>query len=159
MNPMAVSPPHSPSYADYMAQAGYQFHVEPFWYAVDPTVGGTVPLGAAATTTSPIQITQEADFIAEKITGFVAPVGGTFTLLITDNATSRQLSNQAIVSTAIIGTAERPAIMKPRLFRRNSAVQFTFTNISGAAITRLQVVLVGYKIYDRNALNLNRPVR
>ena len=134
-----------------------QFNTEPFYNAFDPTVGGTIPVPVAGTVQGALAITQEADFVAEKLTFEVVPLGALFTVLIEDASSNRQLMNQPLISNNLLGTAQRPALWKPRLFRRNSNILMTILNISGVPITRLQIVFCGYKIFDPRALDLNLP--
>ena len=153
---MAAQPPLM-SLADHKTGIFKQFNTEPFYNSIDPTVGGTVPLAAAATFQGAIAITSEADFVGEKWTFEVVPLGALFTVRVEDASSNRTLMNQPLISNNFLGTAQRPALWKPRLFRRNSNIMFTIQNISGAPIVRLQVVLCGYKIFDPRALDLNLP--
>ena len=146
------------SLKDELFRSGIEYLTEPFDGAVDPTNGGVLPIAAGATANVNLLITQEADFVVEKLTADVTPIGALFTYQMTDTSTGRVLSNQPIISVNGLGTAQRPRLWKPRLFRRNSTIQFIIVNISLAPITRLQICLSGYKIFDRNALNLNLPV-
>ncbi len=124
---------------------------------VDPVAQSGATIAAGAGVIATVRISQEADFVAEKMVFIVSAAAGTpfFTVQIFDNATNRALSNIAVRAELIAGTAQLPRLMKPRLFRRNSDISFVFTNTSGVTITALQMGFSGYKIFDPNALNLN----
>lgn len=148
---------HTYGYKDALAAAGMEFHTEVFDLAVDPVAqsGASIPVGGSVIAT--VRISQEADFVAEKIVADTAPLGSQFTVQIFDNATNRALSNIPLRVANVAGTAQRPRIIKPRLFRRNSDISFLFTNIDTVPLTALQLVFEGYKVFDPNALNLNNP--
>ena len=155
---------HTPGYKDALAAAGMEFHTEVFDLAVDPIAQSGANLAAGATVIATVRISQEADFVAEKYTEFCVdtadqtdPDDVSYRVQIFDNATNRALSNQAIRVSNLAGTAQRPRILKPRLFRRNSDISFVFTNVDANPITALQLVFSGFKIFDPNSLNLNNP--
>jgi hypothetical protein len=148
---------HTYGYKDALAAAGMEFHTEIFDLGVDPVAqsGAAIPIGGSVIAT--VRISQEADFVGEKYVSDTFPLGSQYTVQIFDNATNRALSNIPLRVSNIAGTAQRPRILKPRLFRRNSDISFLFTNIDTVPITALQFVIEGYKIFDPNALNLNNP--
>jgi hypothetical protein len=148
---------HTYGYKDALAAAGMEFHTEIFDLAVDPIAQSGVPIAVGASVIATVRISQEADFVAEKIVADTNPLGVQFTVQIFDNATNRALSNIPLRVNNMAGTAQRPRIIKPRLFRRNSDISFLFTNIDTVPVTALQLVFNGYKIFDPNALNLNNP--
>jgi len=143
---------------------------EPYQYGIVSGDGnGFVTIGGAVgdVETATIQISQEADFIASRLVyigvtaaGVIMPpqtaTGPSVTCLITDGATDRQLSNVQLHLDTMGGTGSRSVPwVKNRLFRRNSTINFAFTNRQAVATT-LWLTLWGYKIYDQNALDLVR---
>lgn len=148
---------HTSGYKDALASAGLEFHTEIFDLAVDPVAQSGAPIAVGGSVIATVRISQEADFVAEKIVADTMPLGSQFTVQIFDNATNRALSNIPLRVANAAGTAQRPRIIKPRLFRRNSDISFLFTNVDTAPITALQLVFNGYKIFDPNSLNLNNP--
>lgn len=152
-----LSHTYTPGYKDVLAAAGLEFHTEMFDLAVDPIAQGGIAIAVGATAIATVRIGQEADFVAEKIVADHVPFAEPYVVQIFDNATNRALSNIPIRNDNLVGTGERPRIIKPRLFRRNSDLSFVFTNVGVNPITVLQLVLCGYKIFDPCSLNLNRP--
>lgn len=157
---------HTYGYKDAIAAAGLEFHTEYFELAVDPIAqsGQTIAPGASAIAT--FRVSQEADFVAEKIMDICniddedTDTGpNSYRAQIFDNATNRALSNIPLPRGALCGTASRPALIKPRLFRRNSDITIVFTANANNSdpITALVFVFQGFKIFDANALNLNNP--
>jgi hypothetical protein len=149
--------PRTIDYKDYLASKGLEFHTEVFDLVVDPVAQSGAAIAAGAVVVATVRISQEADFVAEKWVFTAGPLGAGFSVRIEDSSTGRALSNVAVDINNVAGTAQRPRILKPRLFRRNADVSVTFTNTSPAPITALQFVMSGYKIFDKNALNLNNP--
>lgn len=157
---------HSMGYKDALAAAGLEFHTEYFELAVDPIAQGGANIAAGGTAIATVRVSQEADFVAEKVMEFCVdtadqanPEDVGYRVQIFDNATNRALSNIPIPRSCIAGTAQRPALWKPRLFRRNSDLTLVFTadTQNANSIDRLVFVFQGYKIFDPNALNLNNP--
>lgn len=158
---------YAQGYKDRLAAAGMQFHTEVFFLAVDAIAAAAgAALAAGATRIVSLRISQEADFVVEKIMEFsaddadaVTPQAAGYRVQIFDNATNRALSNLPVPKSCAAGTAQRPMLIKPRLFRRNSDVSLIFTadTFNAAALDRLFFVMMGYKIFDPNALNLNSP--
>jgi hypothetical protein len=149
--------PRSIDYKEYLQSRGLEFHTEIFDLVVDPVAQSGANIAAGGVVVATVRISQEADFVSEKWVFTVAPLGAVFQVRITDNSTGRTLSNIPVDINNVAGTAQRPRILKPRMFRRNADVSFEFTNTSGAIITGLQFCMSGYKIFDKNALNLNNP--
>lgn len=157
---------HTMGYKDALAAAGLEFHTEVFELAIDPIAQSGANLAAGGSVIATVRISQEADFVAEKLMDFcvdtndaTAPETVGYRAQIFDNATNRALSNIPIPRACLAGTAQRPSLWKPRLFRRNSDISVVFTadTQNGAAINRLVLVFQGFKIFDPNALNLNLP--
>lgn len=92
---------------------------------------------------------------------------GAWDYVITDGSTDRQMSNAAVHAYAGIGIGCFPwHLPKPRLFKRNSNIRFTFRlrhpAVGGGATLSEQVNIIfqahGYKVYDRSALDLTSRV-
>jgi len=149
---------HTLGYKDWLAAHGLEFHTEAFDLEFDPIAasGGNLTAAVSPLATT-VRVSQEADFVAEKLVESHTPAASTYSVRIFDNGTNRALSNGPILNASIAGTAQRPRIWKPRLFRRNSDIQIDFALVAGADITQLEFVMSGYKIFDKNALNLNNP--
>ncbi len=136
---------------------------ESFFYSLAPA--GFVDLTAVAgnSVQGQIEITQEADFVATRATvATVNPVSGvpfaegasSFTTVIRDGSTDRQLTNVPAHNNAIFGDAYRSnPLTKNRLFRRNSSIFFTFTQLQAVA-TRIFLTVWGYKVFDQASLDL-----
>jgi hypothetical protein len=157
---------HTYGYKDALAAAGLEFHTEVFDLSVDPIASSGANMAAGATVIAVVRVSQEADFVCEKFMEFCVdtadqadPDDVGYRVQIFDNATNRALSNIPIPRSIIAGTGQRPALIKPRLFRRNSDISFVFTADSqnANAINRLVFTMRGYKVFDPNALNLNNP--
>lgn len=139
---------------------------ETYWQAVLSGTGdGFVDLAATIgdEETASVKISQEADFVATRfLTESVNPSTGvvladpSWTVLVTDGGSDRQLSPTPLHRTTIAGTAQRSVpFTKNRLFKRNSQVKFTFRNLTAVA-TRIFFAVQGYKIFDEEALDLVR---
>jgi hypothetical protein len=136
---------------------------ESFYYGLIPA--GFVDLTAVigSTIQGQINITQEADFVATRITAIsVSPVTGvplaadteSWTATIQDGSTDRQLTNVPQHSQSVFGTAKRSTPWtKNRLFRRNSSIFFTFVQQQAVA-TRIWLSVWGYKVFDQASLDL-----
>jgi hypothetical protein len=126
-----------------------------YWYVVNNPTG--TAFAAGVTVNGSIQIDNGTDFywIATSYQADIA--GGALTesgnliplvtMLINDTGTSRNLMNNAIPLPAIAGDGKRPyRLVRPRLFRANSVINFTFANYSaGTTYTDLYVTLHGYR--------------
>lgn len=110
-----------------------------------------------------VQITQEADFVATRITAVsVTPTTGvpitpeteSWSVTIRDGSTDRLMTNVPEHCQALFGNARRSTPWtKNRLFRRNSSIFFTFTNLQAVA-TQIWLTIWGYKVYDQASLDL-----
>lgn len=148
---------HTYGYKDALAAAGLEFHTEVFDLAVDPVQQSGANIAAGASVIATVRISQEADFVEEKRMVAISPSTALFTVQIFDNATNRALSNVALRGENAAGTAQRPRLVKPRLYRRNSDISLVFTNVGAVTITALQWLFSGFKIFSPDALNLNNP--
>jgi hypothetical protein len=144
---------------------------ETYWYAIVSAAGrGFVDLAAAigAPGVASITITQEADFIGTRfLTESVNPATGailapqvaggpSWTAVIRDGSTDRQLNSDPLHGSTIAGSAYRSTPWtKNRLFRRNSTMTINFTNLQAVA-TRVFFAVQGYKIFDEASLDLVR---
>lgn len=123
-----------------------------YWY-----ITNVQALAAAATGNSQIQIDAGTDFywIATTIQADVA--GGALTpstdiiplvtVLINDTGTSRNLMNAPVPIPSLAGNGKEPyRLVRPRLFRANSIVGFTFLNYSaGTTYANLYFTMHGYR--------------
>lgn len=89
--------------------------------------------------------TYQADLAgaAQTESGLVIPL---VNVLINDTGSRKNLQNIAIPISSIAGFGERPyRLIRPRLFRASSTINFTWTNISAATTyTNLFFVMHGY---------------
>lgn len=124
-----------------------------YWYVTNFAAA----LAAAATTSTQIQIDAGTDFywIASSYQADLAGAALTdsgniiplLTVLINDTGTSRNLMNSALSLPTIAGDGKRPyRLVRPRLFRANSVINFTWVNYSaGTTYTNIYFVLHGYR--------------
>lgn len=125
-----------------------------YWYGTN-VVGGLAP---AATGNSSIQIDAGTDFywigttIQADITGAAleesTDIIPLVTVLINDTGTSRNLMNAPIPLGSICGDGKRPyRLVRPRLFRANSIINFTFTSYvaAGTTYSNLYLTFHGYR--------------
>jgi len=142
---------------------------DPYWFGIQSTNGaGFVNLAAAvgAQGAAVINVSQEADFVATRVlaisvvtaTGVIMPpqtvIGPSYSLVITDGGSDRQLMNVPIHNEVVEGTGQRSTpLTKNRLFRRNSSINFALVNLQAIA-TQTWIALMGYKIYDEKSLDL-----
>lgn len=133
--------------------------MEHFVYGTEEA-GVSLPIAAGSIATLTMDITQEADFVATKITDFaiLGAVANTWSVEMITSDTDRQLQNRAIPRASFVGTAQLPGIFsKPRILWRNTRIKFTLTRqVAGAtADDTIWIALWGYKVfYDMANLNL-----
>lgn len=112
-----------------------------YWYITNP--GALAP---AATGNSAIQIDAGTDFywiattiqadIGQAALAEATDIIPLVTVLINDTGTSRNLMNAPVPLGSICGDGKRPyRLVRPRLFRANSIVNFTFTSYVAAGTT------------------------
>lgn len=156
---------------------GFQYSKNNEFYIYEASVTTKSSNAAVGDTfTTSIRMTQEADFVCTRIqanarvasTGILIgtshATGGAagdmpdapFTLKITDGSTDRQLMNTNVDAALFCGTlGGLPGVMpKPRLFARNSTLSFEFGALKALTSIKLRVQLIGWKIYDVEALDL-----
>jgi hypothetical protein len=123
-----------------------------YWYVTNPAA-----MAAAGNAASQIQIDAGTDFywIATSyfcdISGASVTAGGLIlplvTVLINDTGTSRNLMNSPIPLPALAGDGREPyRMVRPRLFRANSVINFTWANYSNATTySDIYLTLHGYR--------------
>ena len=124
-----------------------------YWYVTNISAG----LAAAGVANTSIQIdngtdfywlatTYQADLAGAALTesGNIIPL---VTVLINDTGSSRNLMNVAVPLPALAGDGKRPyRLIRPRLFRANSVINFTWTNYSaGTTYSDLYFTMHGYR--------------
>jgi len=124
-----------------------------YWYVTN--IGASV--AAAGVTSTSVQIDAGTDFywIASSYQIDISGASLTessniiplLTVLINDTGTSRNLMNSAVPLPAIAGDGKRPyRLVRPRLFRANSVINFTWTNYSNATTySDVYFTLHGYR--------------
>ncbi len=125
-----------------------QDNVLPYFYQAVNTAAtpNTPALVANSTGQNSIKISADSAFIACSICGAST---GDFTALLRQDASDRQLMNQQIHSSALMGTAERPGYFnKPLLLPANTTISIDYTDLSGAT-NEVYFSLVGFKVYNR----------
>jgi len=124
-----------------------------YWYVTNPT-----NMVAPNSYSSSIQIDSGTDFYWIATTYF-ADIGGAtetssglviplVTVVIQDSGTSRNLMNAATALGALAGDGRQPyRLVRPRLFRANSVINFTWTPYAPTSITyaNLYMTLHGYR--------------
>ncbi len=123
-----------------------QDNVLPYFYSFHNTVAASNQITANGTIQNSIKISADAAFIAMSVRGASL---GDYTAFMRMDASDRQLMNEAVNSSAFMGTAERPGpLHKPLLLPANTTVSFDITDISGAT-NELYLTLAGFKVYNR----------
>jgi hypothetical protein len=126
-----------------------------YWYVTN-FVGGLAP---GVSTNSQIQIDAGTDFYWIATTYFADLAGvdqedstrelPLITLLINDTGASRNLMNSPIPIPCIAGSGTEPyRLVRPRLFRANSVVNFTYTSYAvggGDTYSNIYLTLHGYR--------------
>lgn len=126
-----------------------------YWYVAN----WAAPLAPGASTNTQIQIDAGTDFYWIATTHFADLQGGDqtwdsfelplVTVLINDTGASRNLMNAAVPIPALSGSGLMPyRLVRPRLFRANSVVNFTFTSYAaggGDTYTNIYLTLHGYR--------------
>ena len=139
---------------------GFTYDTREQFYFYQPTdYPLTTNASAGGTAATQIIITQDADFIASKITYVVGDDGTAardqkVQLIFSNN--DRQWSSQqgGIHALAIGGTGQLPYILpKPWLISRNSRINVTITSITANA-RAVYADLHGFKVLDVSSLDL-----
>jgi len=114
----------------------------PYWYTTDTDA---VALGAGLTTNLFLTVTGEGHFEWWKM---VYVADNDFTVQITDKRNGRQFSNGPIHCKAGMGSAALPYILpEATVIQANGQLQFTITNLAGAATLTAYIALIGRRIY------------
>jgi len=136
-----------------------------YTYLVDGA-NSPAPTGAGANlapggvSTATVTIDAGTDFYLIGMQGFgmdnADPIAGydastiQVTVQMNDSGSQRNLFSQPVPFPVMFGSAEAPMrLIRPRLFRALSAIQFTFQNLTTATtFTHLWVALWGYRKYS-----------
>jgi hypothetical protein len=122
--------------------------------------GSSLAVAAGTVISMPINISQEADFVATKIvqSHVKGNAANTWSVEFITSDTSRQLQNTPIPQDSFFGTAQLPGIFSmPRILWRNTTVQFRITRevVGTVGADLIWIAMWGYKVfYDLANLNL-----
>lgn len=123
-----------------------QENILPYWYAFSRTSAKSNAVPASGTAQASTKVSADSAFVCTQI---CATSTGDFTILPRTDASDRQLVNEAVHSSTIAGTAERPHYLpKPLLLPANTTISYDITDLSGA-VNEIYFALVGYKVYQR----------
>lgn len=153
MNALGQSGPLGKNFGQSNVKANKDFFVNAF------TVSG---LASGASATRTIQIEADSDFLALKMTYFANIAAAVQTdssrviplvrVQVQDTGSGRNLFNQAVPMSTIMGQGDLPFIIpmkEGRLFKSNSGITFTLTNFAVAGTTyEIDIVLSGIKTWD-----------
>lgn len=114
-----------------------------------------VNVGASATTSQDVKISDDADFVLVYQTATVSNVAGTtffepapFTGLLKDAGSGRDLMNSPVHFNNIFGNGRNPAVVpNPKLLFRASTYQVTINNLDAGTAYTVRLGLVGFKLY------------
>lgn len=122
-----------------------QDNVLPYYYGFTNVGNGVNPaIPANSTIQNSIKISADAAFVGMSIRG---ASDGDYTAFMRIDASDRQLSNIAVHSSALMGTAERPGpLHKPLMLPANTTISFDLTDLSGQA-NNLYFFIAGFKVY------------
>jgi hypothetical protein len=122
-----------------------RLNVLPYWYSFSATSAKSNALSGLGTSVQTIKVSADAPFIATKIVGAST---GDYSAEIRISGSDRILMNEAVHSSALVGTAERPGILpKPLLIQANAVVTFNLTDLSNST-NEIYFSLMGFKIYN-----------
>ena len=123
-----------------------QDNVLPYFYSLNNTVLGGNPIAANATVQNSIKITADAAFVAMDMRGVT---NGDMLIFMRTDSSDRQLMNQAVHSSLLLGTGQWPSpLRKPFLIPANTTLSFDLTDISGQQ-NEIRLTLAGFKVYNR----------
>lgn len=121
----------------------------------------TSAIAAGAQATSNVTLDADADFLWQKFTSY-AQVGSDgqtesarvvpgLSIIITDQASGRQLMNQAIPLPALIGTGPLPFILPtPKIFQSRGTISVQVQNLTdNTSYSQLYLAFVGTKLFLR----------
>lgn len=125
-----------------------QDNVLPYYYQASNTIAEGNQILANNTGQNSIKISADSAFIGCSIRGAST---GDFTAFIRQDNSDRQLMNEQVHSSALMGTAERPGIFnKPLLLAANTTISLDYTDLSGQD-NEIYLSFVGFKVYNRQA--------
>ena len=129
------------------------------WDEYEYVTNFAAPVAAAGVAQTQILIDAGTDFFWTA-TSYQADIGGAaltestnviplVTVLINDTGSARNLMSTPVPVGAIAGDGKRPyRKLRPRLFRGNSLIQFTWTNYStGTTYSNIYFTLHGFRRY------------
>lgn len=123
-----------------------QDNVLPYFYSFSNTLAKGNAIAANGAIQNSIKISADAAFVAMSVRGQST---GDFLAFMRMDASDRQLMNEAVISGAFMGTAQRPApLHKPLLLPANTTVSFDITDVTGQT-NELYLTLAGFKVYNR----------
>lgn len=123
-----------------------QDNVLPYFYSLNNTVLGGNPIAANSTIQNSIKITADAAFVAMDMRGVF---NGDMLIFMRTDSSDRQLMNQAVHSSILLGTGQWPSpLRKPFLIPANTTLSFDLTDISGVQ-NEIRLTLAGFKVYNR----------
>lgn len=123
------------------------------------------PLGASATTPVTIPISADSDFVWMETTGVaytgvnVLDPAPDLLLMFTDTGSGRNLQDNAIHWMNIVGNAQWPYVLpEPKLLIGNGGLMITAINNVAIAVGRLDIALIGVKVFYLNGYTRDRLV-
>jgi hypothetical protein len=127
-------------------------------YSNGPVGTGGFNLTAGSISQQPIQLEADSHFNLMRLTGYAEPAGSTFPLadglqfqlaiMIQDGSTSRNLFNNPLPWSSIIGSARLPYVLPQyRMFQPNGVINLLFYNWSAVTYNNISVVLHGSKVF------------
>jgi hypothetical protein len=123
-----------------------QANVLPYWYQSSNTRAKSNAINGGSTGTNQIKISADAAFVACSVRGAST---GDFAVQVLQDASDRQLTNEQVHSSAILGTAQFPGILhKPLLLPANTTITQNYADLSGQT-NEIYFDYVGYKVYNR----------
>jgi hypothetical protein len=123
-----------------------QDNILPYVYSFSLTTAKSNALTALGTASTAIRISADSAMVVTQITGSSS---GDYLIFPRTDASDRQIVNEAVNSSAFVGTGERPHYLpKPLLLEANTSISFDLTDLSNA-VNEVYFSLVGYKVYAR----------
>lgn len=119
-------------------------NVLPYFYQFNLRSTNSEAIAANGTSRPNIKVSADASFVCNYITGSST---GEYLIFFRTDSSDRQLMDDAVNSSTIVGTAERPMILpKPLLLAPNTTISFELTDISGQE-NEVYLTLCGFKVY------------
>jgi len=121
-------------------------NVMPYMYQFRLTQAEGTNLTAGGTGRASIKVSADAAFVTRYFTGSST---GNYQVFMRSDSSDRQLMDDPVHSSTIVGTAERPFdLPKPLLLAPNTTISFDLTDLSGA-INEVYFTMCGFKVYRR----------